>query len=198
MIDFSKDYILENDYVRLLPLELYHFDDLLPISLQKDIWKYSFINGEGEAQLREYFKSTLLNRQNSKEYPFVVYDKLRGEFIGCTRLYDFIPSFDSIRIGFTWYCEKSRGTKVNKSCKFLLFKFLFEEMCLNRIGLGAYAENIVSIKAIESVGCTYEGRIREFLPNNSSKIKSDAVMFSILKSEWQSSVKKDLLQQIKT
>ena len=67
MIDFSKDYILENDYVRLLPLELSHFDDLLPISLQKDIWKYSFINGEGEAQLREYFKSTLLNRQNSKE-----------------------------------------------------------------------------------------------------------------------------------
>ena len=87
---------------------------------------------------------------------------------------------------------------MNKSCKFLLFKFLFEEIDLNRIGLGAYAENIVSIKAIESVGCKYEGRVREFLPNNSSKIKSDAVMFSMLKSEWYSNVKKDLLQQIKT
>ena len=191
--DFEKDYILENDYVRLSPLQEEHIDKLLQISQEKDIWKYSFIKGDGLHNLTNYIKSTIQNRTDNKEYPFVVFDKVHNEYAGSTRLYDFIIPFDTTRIGYTWYGSKYRGTLLNKNVKYLLFEFLFESKQFNRIGLGAYIENETSINAMRSVGCKQEGIVRELLPSpTSEKHKSDAIMFSILKSDWTTTVKEKL------
>ena len=197
MLDFSEEYVLENEFVRLIPLSTTHIDDLVSISLQNDIWKYSFLKGRGREQLQSYVDATLDSKFKGLEYPFAVFDKKRNTIVGSTRLYEFIPLFESIRIGYTWYCEKSRGTKVNKSCKYLLFQFLFEDVGVNRIGLGTYAENKVSIKAIERVYCRFEGRIREYLPGIEGQGRSDAMMYSMLKKEWRAN-KEKLSVQIKT
>ena len=92
--------------------------------------------------------------------------------------------------------KEHRGTGLNKHCKFLLFDFVFKQIGMNRIGLGAYIDNTTSIKAMESVGCTKEGIFREFLPSPNGIGKTDAILFSLLKSEWTKSKRTELKNKL--
>ncbi|OYX27626.1 MAG: GNAT family N-acetyltransferase [Flavobacteriales bacterium 32-35-8] len=191
--DFSKDYILEDHIVRLRPLQIEDVSNLLQIANETEIWKYSFIKGDGVENLTKYIQETIQNRANKKEYPFVVIDKRTNEFAGCTRLSDINFSLQATRLGYTWYGEKFRGTGLNKHCKYLLFEFAFNQMKMERIGLAAYAENTRSINAMKSVGCVEEGKFRGIFPSENNKKRSDSILFSILKEEWTTS-KKDILK----
>ena len=76
--DFSKDYILEDDFVSLRPLEINDFNHLLTFALDEpEIWKYSLLSGAGEEGLKKYITQAVEARQAHKEYPFIVYDKVR-------------------------------------------------------------------------------------------------------------------------
>lgn len=196
MMNFNEDYILENDFVKLTPLEPKHVSELLEISNEPDIWTYSFIKGNGLENLTDYIESTVQARKSKKEYPFLVFDKIQNKVAGCTRYYDIIPSLQSLRVGYTWYGKDFRGTKLNKSCKYLLFDFAFNHLNFERIGLGAYAENKISIAAMESVGCTKEGIFRNFLPTKNGR--TDAVLYSILKNEWEMHEKTALYRKIES
>ncbi|MEL7533580.1 MAG: GNAT family protein, partial [Bacteroidota bacterium] len=94
------------------------------------------------------------------------------------------------------YSQHFQATGLNKHCKYLLFEFLFDELQMERIGFGASAENIKSIKAMESVGCKQEGRLRHFLPTAHSTARVDIVLLSILKHEWDAKIKADLKKKI--
>jgi RimJ/RimL family protein N-acetyltransferase len=109
--DFNENYILEDDFIKLSPLKIEHAETLLDIANQTDIWKYSFSKGNGIENLNKYIQSTINNRNAETEYPFIVFDKIQNKYAGSTRLYDVIPSLDSLRIGYTWYGEEHRGTK---------------------------------------------------------------------------------------
>lgn len=196
-INFKEEYILEDDFVKLLPLKLEHIRDLIEIANEIDIWKYSFVKGNGIENLTAYIKSTVDNRKIGKDYPFIVFDKLQNEYAGCTRFYDIISSLDALRIGYTWYGKKFRGTGLNKHCKYLMFQFAFEELGFYRIGLGAYIENEISISAMKSVGCQKEGIFRGLLPSPDKEGKSDAILLSILRDEWYEEKKENLKKKLK-
>ncbi len=87
-----------------------------------------------------------------------------------------------------------QGSGLNKHCKYLLFNFVFEKLNFDRIGLGAYIDNVVSIEAMKSVGCIQEGIFRSFLPSPDNSGRTDAILFSILREEWLED-KKQLLEQ---
>lgn len=190
--DFNKDYILEDERVKLSPLQIDNVSDLLEIANEPDIWNYSFIKGNGEKKLRNYIAGAINQRHNQKEYPFIVYDKKTNQYAGCTRYCEISPNIQSIRLGYTWYGERFRGTGLNKHCKYLLFQFAFEKMGAERIGLAAYSENLRSIAAMESVGCKKEGVFRGIFPSLDGEGRTDAVLLSILKPEWEKNVKHEL------
>jgi len=194
--DFNKEYILEDDRVRLSPLKIEHVADLLEIANEPGIWNYSFIKGDGEQNLRVYIAGAINQRHNQKEYPFIVFDKLTGQFAGCTRYCEISPNIQSIRLGYTWYGAKFRGTGLNKHCKYLLFQFAFEKMGAERIGLAAYSENLRSIAAMQRVGCKKEGVFRGIFPSLDGKGRTDAVLLSILKTEWENQVKSELSNKL--
>ena len=74
---------------------------------------------------------------------------------------------------------------------------MFEEIKIERIGFGASAENTKSIQAMESIGCVQEGRLRSFLPKENSTQRTDIVLLSLLKIEWEQQVKAALAQKLK-
>lgn len=194
----NEDYILEDDFVRLSPLKVEHVDALLDIAGEEDIWKYSFVKGDGPEQLRAYINATLNNRNAGKDYPFVVFDKIQNQYAGSTRYYEIIPALNNLRIGYTWYGSSFRGTGLNKHCKYLLFDFAFRKMGVERIGLGAYIENERSIRAMESVGCQKEGILRGFLPAVEGEGRTDAIMLSILKTDWETGLKTQLENKLRS
>jgi len=196
MLNFSKDYSLENERVKLYPLRLKHKDELITVSKDRDIWLYFFERGDTEESLERYIKSTINNRKSAKEYPFVVFDKLKNKYAGTTRFYEYSSELKVIKLGHTWYGKEFRGSGLNKHCKYLLFQFAFEKLQVERVGFGSYKENKISIAALQSVGCKKEGVLRNFFPTLDGKKRTDAILLSILKGEWYEYCKSQLKNKL--
>ncbi len=194
--NFLDEYTLENRFVRLSPLKNSHISSLLDVANEEDLWTYMTEKGNGQDNLTRYINSAIHNRNIEKEYPFIVYDKVKNKYAGVTRLYEYSKTLKVIKLGHTWYGKQFRGSGVNKNCKFLLFEFIFEHLKLERIGLGVHSENKVSIAAIESIGCKKEGRLRNFLPSLNGLKRSDILLYSIIKEDWFNAAKSMLKNRL--
>lgn len=194
--DFTKDIILENDAVLLRPLEISDFKNLLEFSLNEpEIWTYSFIHAAGEDSLKRYIELALEGRKNKTQYTFIVYDKIKKRYAGCTRFHMIDLQNESLHIGYTWYGKDFQGTGLNKNCKLLLLSFAFEKMGIVRVEFRADNKNQKSIAAMKSIGCTVEGVLRKESLSPSG-YRRDSVILSILKEEWEESIKQELINKI--
>lgn len=193
---FYLDYVLENNRVKLIPLQERHFSDLLPISISEpELWAYSLLSASGEDNLQNYIKLALEARERELGYPFVVYDKLVSKFAGTTRLYEVSLLQKTLSLGFTWYGKEFQGTGLNKACKHLLLAFVFEKMKMERAEFRADTRNLKSIAALKSIGCKEEGILR----SNGVALdgaRRDSVVLSILKSEWENEIKVNLAKNL--
>ena len=174
--DYSENYILEDDFVKLSPLNIEHVEGLLDISNEWNVWTYFLEKGNGQENLTNYVLSTLNNRKLKKEFPFVIFDKVKNEYAGTTRLYDYLTDLKSIKLGHTWIGEKFRGTGLNMHCKYLLLEFAFEKLEVERIGFGAHIDNKRSIAAMKKIGCKEEGVLRNFIPSLDGKGRAHVIL----------------------
>ncbi len=194
--NFSDTYILEDEYVSLRPLEEDDFNHLKSFAIKEpDIWSFSLTPVSGEDNMKKYITDALDARKNEKEYPFIVFDKVKQQYAGCTRFYDIQLFHKTVQLGYTWYGKAFQGTGLNKHCKFLLLAFAFEKMQLERVEFRADNDNIKSIAAMKSIGCTVEGVLRKNLVLYSGK-RRDSIVLSILKEEWEKDIKHRLKQRL--
>ena len=181
---FDNDYVLENEVVRLSPLESANFEDLLEFSIHEpELWTYSLVQGSSPEKLKAYIEKAIDGRTAKNSYAFVVFDKRSQEFAGSTRFYDMQLQNQTLQLGFTWYGKKFQGTGLNKHCKLLLLQFAFEELKMQRVEFRADNDNIRSINAMKSIGCQEEGVLRSNLPTPNGQ-RRDSIVLSILQSEW--------------
>ena len=195
--DCSKEYVLENERVLLRPLQQEDYIHLLAFSLNEPyLWKYSLVGAEGEEGLQNYMNITLKARNEGKEYPFIVFDKLANEYAGSTRFYDIQNELETVQLGYTWYGTKFQGTGLNKHCKYLLLTFAFEKIRFERFELRADNNNARSIAAMKSIGCKVDGILRKNMPTREPGIRRDSIVLSILKDEWFGGVKENLAKKL--
>lgn len=188
--DLNANYILENEQVLLRPLAESDYENLLPYALNEpDTWVYSYRSARGEDGMRQYIKDALDNRCAGKDYAFIVYDKLSQSYAGSTRFYDILPTWQTVQLGYTWYGERFRGTGLNKHCKYLMLQFAFETLNAVRVEFRADTRNERSIAAMKSIGCVPEGVLRNNMPLQEGG-RRDSIVLSILREEWESTVKK--------
>jgi RimJ/RimL family protein N-acetyltransferase len=193
----DTNYQLENERVLMRPLRLDDVEFLLPFALNEPTtWQYSMINAAGEDGMKKYIDDALTAKGAGKEYPFIVFDKENQAYAGSTRFYDIQPANKTLQLGFTWYGQNFRGTGLNKHCKFLLLQFAFETLDAERVEFRADARNARSIAAMKSIGCVPEGILRSHLPLPDGT-RRDSIILSILKPEWENSVKSNLRNQLK-
>jgi RimJ/RimL family protein N-acetyltransferase len=193
---FTENIVLEDERAMLRPILKSDFENLLPFSLDEpDIWKYGLITAAGEENLRNYINSAVKNRDQEKEYPFIVFDKKANAFAGSTRFYDIQQTYLTVQLGFTWYGENFQRTGLNRHCKLLLLSFAFEEWGMERVEFRAHAANHRSIAAMKAIGCIEEGLLRNHMPTVDGT-RRDSIVLSILKSEWNRGVKEMLKQKI--
>jgi RimJ/RimL family protein N-acetyltransferase len=192
MLDFNENYTLENDVVRLSPLQESDFDRLVDFSIhQPDLWHYSLIQANSPDNLKNYIQKAMEERAARKSYAFIVFDKRTNQYAGSTRFYDIQIENASLQLGFTWYGKEFQGTGLNKNCKYLLLEFAFEKLNMERVEFRADNDNLRSINAMKSIGCVVEGILRSnmYKPNGDRR---DSIVLSILKNEWNSGVKDKL------
>lgn len=194
--NFKEDYILENDVVRLQPLQSSDYEELVGFSINEpELCSFNANGPDSPENLKKYIERALSQKEKLVEYPFLVFDKLKNKVAGSTRFYNINLEAKHLEIGFTWYGKEFQGTTLNKNCKYLLLEFAFEKMNLERVGFRANNLNQRSINAMKSIGCIEEGVLRNF--NTDAKgNRIDAIVLSIVKNEWFDSVKQNLKNRI--
>ncbi len=181
--------MLENDRVRLEPLEEKHFISLWPVAMHTDIWKFTIATIRTENDFRKYFDEALSEKQKGISYPFAVFDKATQSYAGSTRYGSFSKEHKRMEIGWTWYGPEFQGTGLNKACKYLLLKYGFINLCLNRIELKTSLLNKRSQRAMEKLGAVREGVFRNHIVNMDGTIRN-SVYFSFIKDDWEETQKK--------
>jgi len=196
--DFNQKIILEDQKVLLRPLESSDFEYLLPFSINEpNLWKYSLVPANGRDNLQNYMAIALCARENKTEYPFIIFDKVKGQYAGSTRFYDINFELKTLQLGYTWYGTAFQGTGLNKHCKFLLLQFAFENLNMERVEFRADANNERSIAAMKSIGCKVDGILRSNMPMFQSEARRDSIVLSILRNEWFDGVKEKISNQLK-
>ncbi|MBL0013003.1 MAG: GNAT family N-acetyltransferase [Flavobacterium sp.] len=194
MIDFNEEYILENSIVRLTPLKEDDLNNLVQFTTNEpELWTHSLIQANSPEQMKSYIEKALEGRKDKNSYAFLVFDKRKNQYAGSTRFYDIQVNNASLQLGFTWYGKEFQGTGLNKNCKYLLLKFAFEVLKVERVEFRADNENQRSINAMKSIGCVVEGVLRSNTYKPDGK-RRDSIVLSILKDEWKNTVKERLKQ----
>jgi RimJ/RimL family protein N-acetyltransferase len=189
---FAENIVLEDERVLLRPLVQDDYQFLLPFALNEpEIWKYFLQNPAGSEGIKDYIDTTLKNKAEKKEYPFIVFDKENNSYAGSTRFYDIQQQNNTAQLGYTWYGRQFQRTGLNRHCKFLLLQFAFEEWNMGRVEFRADANNSRSIEAMKAIGCTVEGILRSHMPTYEGT-RRNSIVLSILQNEWFSQVKKNL------
>lgn len=175
MYTFSQ---LEGIRVKLIPLELEHTQALYECSRDPEIWANYPISITTIKDMEQFVRNALANRETREQFPFVVYDKESNKIVGTTRFLRISESNNNLNIGSTWYSSTVWRTRVNTETKYLMLKYAFEALHVNRVEIITTTTNERSQRAIERLGAVREGVLRKKYYN------MDYVIYSIIDEEW--------------
>jgi len=182
--DTGKDIILENERVLLRPMVQADVANLASyVKDEPTLWKYALTPITQAQEFEQYMATAVESMQLKSAYPFILFDKLQNKYVGSTRFYDIQLNNSSTQLGYTWYSESTWGTGLNEHCKLLLLEFAFETIGFERVEFRADNRNKRSIAAMQKIGCTVEGVLRNHLPT-SDGTRRDSIVLSMLKEEW--------------
>jgi N-acetyltransferase len=189
--------ILSGKYVSLEQLTSAHREIIRPIAKNERIWEFNqmlLIDDNYDNMYNAYFNLALDREAMNGQQSFVIRRIKDNTVIGMTRIYEISSKDKSALIGYTWYIPSVWGKVYNKECKFLLLRYIFEQLRFNRAELRAAHQNIRSQKAIEKIGGVKEGVLRKHGYRNDGAIRH-TVIYSIIDDEWPL-VKEKLLRLI--
>jgi RimJ/RimL family protein N-acetyltransferase len=107
------------------------------------------------------------------------------------------PFPESCEIGGTWLAASAQRSAVNTESKLLLLTHAFETWGCLRVQLKTDARNQRSWAAIERIGATFEGVLRNYQLAQPGPGPRDSAMFSITPDEWPA-VKAGLQQRLES
>ncbi|MDN4492786.1 GNAT family N-acetyltransferase [Ureibacillus aquaedulcis] len=178
-----KQIHLENDVVRLRPVGVKDVEGIAKAANYPEIWEHMSVSLLTKEAVQEYVENAIKEREEQQSYMFAIIHKATNQIIGTTSFLDIAQSHRRVEIGSTWITPSYWGTNVNTNCKFLLLTYCFEEMNLNRVQIKTGHENIRSQKAIERLGATKEGILRNHMIRKEGTIRH-TVMYSMIHEEW--------------
>jgi RimJ/RimL family protein N-acetyltransferase len=174
---------LENEVVLLRPLVKEDVQGLLAAGSYPEIWSYLSTTIEDERDVHNFVEKAMSSKMQMEEFPFVIVDKRSGQIIGSTRYMDIDSKHKRLEIGNTWLTPAFWRTAVNTNCKYLLLSYCFEVIGLQRVQIKTDHENTRSQKAIERIGATKEGVLRNHMVRKDGSTRH-TVMYSITIEEW--------------
>jgi len=138
--------ILEDELVKLIPLQENHFEELYKVASDPLIWELHPMKNRYEKEVFTTFFEGAVNSESA----FLILDNKTNEVIGTTRFYEYDSEKSSVAIGFTFMGRKFWGGSYNKAIKKLLSNYAFQYV--NSILFHVGAENFRSQKAVLKLG----------------------------------------------
>jgi len=175
---------LTGRFVRLEPMSEDHVPGLTAVGIDDEIWRLMpYGPMRDEADIRRWVRLLMQRGAEGTDLPFTVIHLDSGRVAGTTRYMEIRPEHRGLEIGGTWYGADFRRTVVNTECKYLLLRHAFEDLQCIRVQLKADSRNDRSQRAIERIGATKEGTLRNHMVLPDGTVRH-SVYFSIVDSEW--------------
>jgi len=174
---------LENDYVKLALLDLSNYEHLLNIAQENDLIFYSPSDISTPEKLKDYVQLAVDGYYHKTTIPFIIYDKRKKAYAGCTRFGLINWKNKVLHIGWTWIGNEFQGTGLNMQMKFLMLQYAFETLAFDKVEFRIDERNNKSKKAVEKIGARLEGILRNDTLMNDG-FKRSTCCYGILKEEW--------------
>jgi N-acetyltransferase len=181
---FRQPCVLTGRYVSLIPLEVGHAESLALAGADPEIWRFMLTGFRGAPEpMRELSMSLRERWAHGVALPFTTVWNSTRELIGMTRYDEIDRANETVEIGGTWITHRLRRTPVNTEAKLLMLRHAFETEAVHRVWLRTDVRNLRSQRAIERLGATREGVLREHLVMPDGYRRS-SVYYGIVRSEW--------------
>ncbi|MDB2463013.1 GNAT family N-acetyltransferase [Algibacter sp.] len=174
---------LENNRVKLSSLSLENYTQLIEIAKQDNLVQYSPSKIDTPEDLKTYVQTALNGAEQNEAIPFIIFDKEKQAFAGSTRLGLINWHNKVIYLGWTWIGREFQGTGLNMNMKFLMLQYAFETLNFDKVSFTIDERNIRSRKAVEKIGGTLEGILRNDVLMLDG-FKRSTCCYGILKEEW--------------
>jgi len=181
---FNSTIELKGEKVKLIPLQIEHAKNLLEASDDGNLSKLWFTSVPDKNNIDTYIKTALNEFKNGKSIPFTVVETTSGRIIGSTRFMNIDSKNKRLEIGHTWYSKSHQKTGINIESKLLLLTYAFEELNCIAVEFRTHWHNLPSRNAIAKLGAKQDGILRNHSYDKMGNLR-DTVVFSIIKSEWQ-------------
>ncbi|MBU8896309.1 GNAT family N-acetyltransferase [Corallococcus sp. H22C18031201] len=173
---------LEGRDVRLAPLGLEHAPALTALCEEEIFTHFSRVLRTRE-DVEAFISSALSAAGRGTEQAFVVLEKTTGEPLGSTRYLDIQRDNRTLEIGYTWLGRRAWRTRVNTECKYLLLRHAFEQLQVMRVQLKTDRYNARSRAAIERMGATFEGILRNHMLVRGGVVR-DSAYYGVIDTDW--------------
>jgi RimJ/RimL family protein N-acetyltransferase len=188
-----EPFTLTGDVVRLEPLVIEHAAGLLRAAdADRSSYGYTPVPADLPA-MEAYVHWLLTDAANDQVVPFAQRRISDGELVGCTRYLNVTwwPSRDlpaEVEIGGTWLGATAQRSPINTEAKLLLLTNAFETWGVHRVAICTDALNDRSRRAIERIGATFEGILRQHRASTGHATVAgtprDTAAYSIIADEW--------------
>ena len=174
---------LENEFVRLVPLERDHANALAELTVGTGLTRLFPEPLETREGVDKFVATALALAEKAQALPFVIIDRASGAVAGSTRFGNIAAEHRRVEIGWTFLGRPWQRTAINTSAKLLLLTHAFERLGCIRVELKIDARNVRSRTAILRMGAVEEGTLRHHIVCADGHLR-DTIYFSILVAEW--------------
>lgn len=137
---------LQDDLIKLIPLQETDFDKLFEVASNPKVWEqHPNPNRYKRDVFTTYFKGAMASKG-----AFLILDANTNKTVGCSRYYDYNDVDNAVLIGYTFIGTPYWGSGYNKAVKKLMLDYAFRFVDKVYFHIGAF--NIRSQKAIEKIG----------------------------------------------
>jgi RimJ/RimL family protein N-acetyltransferase len=174
---------LENAFAKLTLLDLSNYEKLIAIAQQDKLVQYSPSKIDTPEDLKDYVQTTVDGYYHKTTIPFIIFDKTKNAYAGCTRFMNIDWNNKVLEIGATWIGREFQGSALNKNMKFLMLQYAFETLNFEKVEFRLDERNKRSRKAVEKIGAKLEGILKKnvYLLDG---FKRNTCCYGILIEEW--------------
>ena len=187
-----EPFTLTGSHVRLEPLSPRHAPQLADAATDRSSYGFTWVP-EGTTGMERYIEGLLADAGRDAAVPFAQVRVADDRAVGCTRFMNVMwwssrTTPAEVEVGGTWLSADAQRTPINTEAKLLLLSHAFEEWGVFRVAICTDALNERSRAAIERLGATFEGVLRQHRASmgheGSPGMPRDTAAYSIIADEW--------------
>jgi RimJ/RimL family protein N-acetyltransferase len=182
MINF--DITLQNENILLRPTIKSDLEIFANLANDKTMWVYFTHDLTDKKDCEAWFNDAMLGKETGTRLPFTVIQKENNKIVGATSLGNISMRDKRIEIGWTWFGPQYWGKGLNTRAKYLMLKYCFEELEMERVEFKTDVLNMPARNALLRMNFTEEGVLRSHTLMTNGR-RRDTIYYSVLKNEWQ-------------